>query len=74
MFKVLCDGKHLHYVKKMDQNSIAHIYETRSNVGNCFITPLYMKSKCQTSFIYRCIHLWNNIPNDLKQMPNDPDI
>ena len=36
MFKVLCDGKRLHFVNEMDQLLIAHNYETRSNVGNCF--------------------------------------
>ena len=70
MFKVICDGKHLHFVNKMDQHSIAHIYETRSNVGNCFTSPLYLKSKFENSFIYRGIKVRNNIPSHLKQLNN----
>ena len=45
MFKDICDGKHPHFVKKMDQHSLAHNYEVRSKVGNCFTTSFDVKSK-----------------------------
>ena len=70
MFKGICDGKHLHFIDKMDQHSSAHKYETRSNVGNCFTISLYLKSKCQNSVIYRGIQVWNNIPSHLKELNN----
>ena len=70
MLKVICDGKHLNFVNKMDQHSIAHNNETRLNVGNCFTTLFYLESKCQNSFIYRCIQLWKNFPNNFKQLSN----
>ena len=72
MFKVICDGKHLIFFNKMDQHIIAHNFET--NVDQMwrkhFTTLLYLKSKCQTSFIYWGIQLWNNIPNHFKQISN----
>ena len=70
MFKLICEGKPLHLVNNMEQHSIAHNFETRSNAGSCFTTPLYMKNKCQKSFSYLDIQLWNNIPNVLKQLIN----
>ena len=70
MFIVVSDGKHLHFVNKMDQHSIAHCYKTRSNVGNCITTNFFLKTKNQNSLIYRGIQLWKNIPNHLKQLSN----
>ena len=70
LLRVICDGKHLQFANKIDQHSIAHNYETRSNVGNCFTAPFYLKNKCQNSFIYRGIQLWNKFPNHLKQLRN----
>ena len=29
LFKIICDGEHLHFVNKMDQQLIARIYETK---------------------------------------------
>ena len=34
LFKVVCDRKHLHFVNKMDQHSLAHSSGTRPNVDN----------------------------------------
>ena len=63
MFKIICDGKHVHFFSKMDQHSLAHIYETRSNVAYCFTTPYYLRRKCG-------IQLWITTPNHLKQLSN----
>ena len=56
LFKVICNGKHLHFINKMNQHSFAHNYETRSNVEKCFTTPFYLESKCQNSFNYEKKH------------------
>ena len=68
ILNIVCDGKHLHFVNIMDQHSVAHNYETGSNMGNCFTSTLYLKSECQNSFIYRGIQLWKNIPNHLNKL------
>ena len=39
LFTVICNGKQPHFVNKMNQHSIAHNYETRSNVGTA-LQPL----------------------------------
>ena len=43
LFKVLCDGKHLHFVNEVDQHSIGNTYETRSNCYTITI-PLLLKN------------------------------
>ena len=60
----------IHFVNKMDQRSVARHYETISNVGNCFTTPFYLKSKCKNSIINRGIQSRNNILIHLKQWSN----
>ena len=52
---VICDGKHLQFVNKIDQHSIAHNYETRSNVGNCFTAQFYSK-KYVSKLVYLLWH------------------
>ena len=48
MFKVICNGKQLHFFNEKNEYSIAHKYETRSNVGNCFTTLSYLKVNLKT--------------------------
>ena len=41
-----------------------HTYDTRNQ--NALIIPRYNKTRSQSSWMYRGIHLWNSLPDDTK--------
>lgn len=45
---------------------IQHGYPTRQNHQLHFRLPLFYKSKCQQSFIFQSLKMWNNLPTNLK--------
>ena len=43
-----------------------HSYNTRFVTQNNINVPLFTRYKCQNSFLYKSIGLWNNLPSELK--------
>ena len=47
-----------------------HQHNTRFTVNNNLVPPLFNRSKCQSSFIYQSIKVWNNLPPEIKSSDN----
>ena len=67
MFKIVSENKHPHFTQKIHNQAILHNHETRSNVDNHLVPPRYTKTKCQNSFIFRGIKLWNTTHTEVRQ-------
>ena len=60
-YKILRLNCHPYLLRKINMQDTEHEHNTRFSVSN-YNVPFYSKSKCQQSFLYQSIHVWNNIP------------
>lgn len=56
--------KHNEILSEITSHSNLHSYSTRNS--NHFILPLVHLSKTQNCFLYKCVKLWNILPDNLK--------
>ena len=66
LFSVLKEGKHEYFRNRVESFQVDHRHSTRFKVNMCLTRPLFRKSKCQTSFIYRSIETWNELPLSIR--------
>jgi len=76
IFKYFCCLK-LYKVRKFDQHPYfdnilnnlvpSHTHSTRFSVCNKYNRPRYCKTKCQRSFVYQSICIWNGLPAEIKE-------
>ena len=64
MFKIICDHKHEHFTKKIDNQLIAGGHETTSRVNDKLVLPWYSKSKGHNVLTFCGRKLWNTNRND----------
>ena len=69
-YNIIREGRHEYFSEKFTRLLIPHRYVTRSQLERRFTTPFYVKTKCQNSFLFRSIRLWNRIPNAIKSSCN----
>ena len=45
-----------------------HLHDTRFRYDGKLVLPFYRISRCQSSFYYRSIFLWNELPSAVRDM------
>jgi len=65
-FRVVKENSHDHFVNVIGQLLPTHVHNTRFSHTLNYTTPLYSKSKCQKSFLFQAITVWNALPLELK--------
>ena len=71
MYKILCMNNHESLALKINSFQTHHSHETRAVSNENLSLPLFLRTKCQNSFVYRGIQFWNSIPSELRNIPND---
>ena len=44
----------------------SHSYQTRHRLNENLNAPLFLKTRCQQSFIFNAVKLWNELPSELR--------
>jgi len=65
-FKSIRQGHHPHFIELFNALRPSHDYGTRFSTYN-YNTPQYSKVKCNRSFSYQSISIWNSLSDNLKQ-------
>jgi len=66
MFRVVRLGEHEHFLVLFNNLLPEHEHLTRFNSGLLYNTPQYCKSKCQKSFLFQSVDIWNRLPAEIK--------
>ena len=67
MYQVLNNGQQDSYYREIyDDLTPAHQHETRFSTQSKYNIPAYVKSKCQNSYRFQSIQIWNILPNEIK--------
>ena len=66
MYEILVDSSHDHFVRKIISYQVHHLYPTRFKSDGKLNLPLFLKAKCQASFIYGGLTLWNRTPGYIR--------
>jgi len=66
LYRTLRMGYHPHFSDLYCSLLPVHDYGTRFNNDLNLNTPLYSKTKCNRSFLYRSVNAWNSLPDDVK--------
>jgi len=66
LFKVIRLEQHPYFSLSLSSLQPEHNYGTRFSVGSNYNTPQFVKTKCQNSFIFRSVELWNALPDDIR--------
>jgi hypothetical protein len=70
VYKILTNECQSYFVERIRNEQIPHDYSTRFKVNESFVTPLYKKSMCQRSLMFRGIHFWNELPLRIRKEPS----
>jgi len=65
-YRIVRLKQHSYFGDLLDLLTPTHDYTTRFSDRNTYNKPLYLKSKCQNSFLFRSVGLWNGIPEEIK--------
>ena len=66
MYMIVNKRKHIYFTRKIDELRITHHHRTRSNEDNQLTLPRYSYRKCQNSFLFRSVKIWNTLPNAIR--------
>ena len=55
-----------YFFEKIVSHQEPHFHGTRFKYDERLTLPMYIKTKCQRSFLYQGIQLWNLLPVDLR--------
>jgi len=66
LFRTLRLGYHPHFSDLYSSLLPIHSYGTRFNNELNMNTPFYSKTKCNRSFLYQSVGIWNSLPDNLK--------
>ena len=62
MYQIMKMHWHKYFYDKINSFQVIHAHETRSSDSEQLNAPLLRSSKCQRSFLFRSIKIWNEIP------------
>jgi len=65
-FKILRLGEHSYFRDLFERLLPSHSHLTRFADGTNFNIPPFLKSKCQRSFLYQAVVVWNSLPDNVK--------
>ena len=71
MYKILRLNNHESLASKIESFQTHHAHDTRAVSHNDLTLPLFRRTKCQNSFVYRGIKFWNSIVPDIRNIPDD---
>lgn len=60
-------GQHEYFVERISDMLPQHHHVTRHRTAGHLNAPLFLKSRCQHSFVYNAAVFWNNIPNVIRE-------
>jgi len=66
LYKVVRLEQHPYFSRLLSSLIPQHGYSTRFATHNNYNTPRFVKSKCQNSFVFRSVELWNVLPEDVR--------
>jgi len=69
-FRIIREDNHDYFVNVIGNLIPHHDHGTRFNDGNNYSIPFYSKSKCQRSFLFQAVKVWNSLPSNLKLSVN----
>jgi len=70
LFKVLRMDQHPYFSSIVMELIPHHDHSTRFSSRDVFNTPGFVKAKCQNSFLYQAINVWNDLSEGVKASPN----
>ena len=69
MYNITIGASHEYFYRQIAELRPIHSYPTRFIMSDSLNLPLYFRTKCQNSFLYRGIKLWNKLPLALREEP-----
>ena len=70
LHKVVFANNHDYFHNKLQLLIPVHQHETRFSFDLNLNIPFFRKSKCQNSFIFQAISVWNKLPQEFKEIKN----
>ena len=71
MYRIIQLNNHEFLAAKLLSYQNSHSHETRSVQNQNLNLPLFRKSKCQRSFLYNGIQIWNTLPLNIRIVQDD---
>ena len=71
MYRILRLNNHHFLAAKVESYQRNHSHDTRSVRNQILTLPYYTRSKCQRSFLYIGLNLWNDIPLPIRNIHDD---
>ena len=71
MYRILKTESHLFFSDKIYSFQIDHTYGTRSTSLELINLPFYRLTKCKRSFLYSGLSFWNELPINIRNIPNN---
>ena len=71
IYRTMKTESHLFFKNRISSLQIEHEYRTRATSLELIDLPLYRRTKCQKSFLYKGLSFWNKLPLDIRNIPND---
>ena len=71
MYKIIQLNNHEFLATKLQSYQTNHSHETRSVQNQHLTLPLFRLSKCQRSFLYNGIQIWNLLPLNIRIIEDD---
>ena len=68
MFKIQVMNDHHYFVSKIQNQQVEHNHQTRFQSREDLIIPLFRLTKCQNSFLFRGIKLWNSLDVQIRRI------
>ena len=71
MYRILRQNSHQFLAAKIRSYQRNHSHYTRSVQNQRLTLPYVVRSKCQRSFVYNGMDIWNNIPIEIRNVQDD---
>ena len=71
MYRIIQLNNHDFLATKLQSHQTNHSHETRSVQNQHLTLPLFRLSKCQRSFLYNGIQIWNLLPLNIRIIEDD---
>ena len=71
MYRIFKTDSHKFFLDRVSTFQTDHDHATRSTSLQLINLPFYRLNKCQRSFLYSGLSLWNKLPVNIRIIPND---
>ena len=71
MYRIIQLNHHEYLATKLQSYQTNHSHRTRSVLNQNLNLPLFTLTKCQRSFLYNGIKIWNSLPLDIRTIDDD---